>query len=369
MCIFEKKRNFVIHYEKMKILYAITLSELGGAQSVVLNLANEQAKENDVLIVSGGAGESWENLDKRVKVKLLPFLRRSIGWRDILVLLYLFWIRIVYRPDVVHLHSSKIGTLGRIAFNSKKTVYTVHGFSSMCVAYRKLLFLERMLQRSCAAIVGVSHFDVEAMAKEGITHNVSCIYNGVADYTKNGHSLEKSDLRVRIKQIRKSYKHIVLCVARDAAPKRRDLFEEIARYNPNCAFVWIGNKQRYQHAPINVYYLGNVPNAFLYWRYVDVCLLPSDYEGMPISIIESLVAGVPAIASNVGGVSELLNGDNGFAVDNTEVDFSAKLHWVLEKAHYAQMAQAARESYENVLTVERMNEAYSEIYHRLADKK
>lgn len=95
----------------MKIFHIITLSTLGGAQSVVVNLANNQVVNNEIYILSGGDGEAWISLDPRVKIIKIPELKRNINWLDLIVFFKLLFFRLKHKPDIVHLHSSKIGVL------------------------------------------------------------------------------------------------------------------------------------------------------------------------------------------------------------------------------------------------------------------
>lgn len=86
----------------MRIFHVITLSSVGGAQSVVVNLANAQVAEgNEVWVISSVSGEAWKALKPEVKTIGIGQLKRSIGWRDVLVLLKLFYFRWKYHPDVV----------------------------------------------------------------------------------------------------------------------------------------------------------------------------------------------------------------------------------------------------------------------------
>ena len=135
----------------MKILQVITLSELGGAQSVVINLANQLCKEHEVIVASGeGDGKMWDMLSPEVIKHQCRYLQRAISLtKDPLALLELIRINAEYKPDVIHLHSSKAGLLGRIAFPSSKIVYTVHGFDSIRVAHSKMLPLEKFMQNFC----------------------------------------------------------------------------------------------------------------------------------------------------------------------------------------------------------------------------
>lgn len=165
----------------MRILQVITLCELGGAQSVVVNLANSLCDKHEIIVAAGdGNGKMWELLNSKVKKEHIPFLHRALSPLDeFKVIQILRRLYREYQPDIIHLHSSKAGILGRIAFPKSKIVYTVHGFDSVRVAHRKFLPIEKFLQNRCRAIVGVSEYDKNNLLKEGINHQVSCIYNGI----------------------------------------------------------------------------------------------------------------------------------------------------------------------------------------------
>ena len=166
----------------MKILQVITQSELGGAQTVVVQLANNLSKEHEVVLAAGqGDGKMWSMVNDQVTKEDCPHLQRSISLKnDLLAAIELRRLYKKYKPDIIHLHSSKAGTLGRIVFPSKKTVYTVHGFDSVRLAFRKFLPIERFLQHFCKAVVGVSKYDERNLIAEGIKNNVTTIYNGIS---------------------------------------------------------------------------------------------------------------------------------------------------------------------------------------------
>lgn len=352
----------------MRIFHVITLSSLGGAQSVVVNLANEQVKSNEVFVVSSASGEAWQALDSRVRIIKIKSLYREISLKDICVLLKLIWLRIKYRPDVVHLHSSKMGALGRIAFRPKKTLYTVHGFDTIRVANRKFLKIEQVLQKRCAKVVGVSQYDIRMMNSEGINRNLSYVYNGIKDLRKPQVNAVDAQFRQILREIRKTHNRIVACIARDDKPKRVDLFLSVAAKNPEIAFVWIGNKATYETTN-NVFMLGTVSLASQLLSDVDLFVLMSDYEGLPMSIIEALSAGKPVVASNVGGISELLDGTNGYAVENDPEIMSEKIQYILaDEARYQAMAVSARKTYEDKFTVEHMVNAYQTIYDSITNR-
>jgi glycosyltransferase involved in cell wall biosynthesis len=165
----------------MKIFQIVTLSELGGAQSVVVNLSNALSKEHEVVVIAGeGDGKMFQMLNPGIRHIKLNSLKRKISpVNEIRTLCSFYQLYRKYKPDIVHLHSSKVGMLGRLVFPKNKIVYTVHGFDSIRLAYRKYLPIERFLQNRCKAIVTVSHYDENNLRAEHITHNVRCVYNGI----------------------------------------------------------------------------------------------------------------------------------------------------------------------------------------------
>lgn len=348
----------------MKILHIITKSELGGAQSVLANIVNSICEQHEVMVIAGeGDGKIFDNIDNRIVKIQYPHLRRAIS--VINDLRTLFFIRKKYdefKPDVIHLHSSKVGLLGRLILPRNKIVYTVHGFDSIRVAYRRFLSIERWMQHRCAAIIGVSQYDVQNLLTEGIHHHVSLIYNGIS---KINLSLEEPLF------LPEKYKKVVMCIARVAMPKRHDIFIACAKRLPDYAFVWIGNTEPIACMQENVFFLGNKPNAGSYCRYADLFMLPSDYEGLPIVILEAMSYGIPIVASDVGGISEIvIDGENGFTVQNDPDFFSEKIDYILRHDNVCQrFSDYSQKLYEAHFTDKMMVRSYLNIYQSIDQKK
>jgi len=352
----------------MRIFYVITLADLGGAQSVVLNLARMALTDgHEVFVVSEANGPMWDQLPKGVqKIKIPELVRRISPFKDFITMIKLkryYWI---YRPDVVHLHSSKIGILGRLVFPKRKVVYTIHGFDSIRVAFRKFLPLEKLLKNRAVSIVSVSEYDYRHLLDEGITENVSVIYNGVSDEKRNllsqGTSVVAFD---SLKALHEAGCFVILTIARLTPPKRFDLFCDIAQMylNDDVRFVWIGNQHLVGDVPSNVLCMGEISDAYLALRYASLYLLPSNYEGMPMSILEALSFGMPVLASDVGGITEVLNSRNGYALKNDPLLFAEKIRWYKDNpVEYAHSSQEARRTYEESYTVEVMYRRYKALY-------
>lgn len=344
----------------MKILQVITQSELGGAQTVVVQLANNLSKEHEVVLAAGqGDGKMWSMVSDQVIKEDCPHLQRSISLKnDLLAAIELRRLYKKYKPDVVHLHSSKAGTLGRIVFPTKKTVYTVHGFDSVRLAFRKFLPIERFLQHFCKAVVGVSKYDEKNLLAEGIKNNVSTVYNGISIPDCS----QISDIEVF-----NQGKKIVLAIARVFPQKKTDLFVEVARLLPQYNFVWIGNQREvteFGELPSNCHFLGNIPNAGAFCSKADLLMLPSNYEGLPMVILEAMSFGKPVVASDVGGISEIVRNDvNGYALENDAQQFADKIQRILEDdVLYSKFSQNSLDIFQKELTVEKMVQGYLDLY-------
>ncbi len=122
----------------------------------------------------------------------------------------------------------------------------------------------------------------------------------------------------------------VLALARFAHPKRIDLLvEAFSKINFATLFI-VGNGPDFHYwynyiaeKITNISLMGEVPSFSTFNEY-DVFMLISDSEGLPISAIEAMSAGLPLILSNVGGCAELIN-DNGVLINNIPKDIETVL--------------------------------------------
>jgi len=315
-------------------------------------------------------GPFWALLDPRVVRFPLDSMVRPISpVDDIKALLEIRGAIAGFKPDILHLHSSKAGVLGRLAAGrlAPRTVYTVHGFDSIRRTHSVFLPLERALQGSCGAIVPVSDYDRRNLVAEGIRKGLRLIRNGTEDWllrTPDGAAAED------IRQAKAFGGRVVLCIARLAPPKRFDLFCAAAEAlaGDDVSFFWIGNQIPVdkKELPYNVTVLGELPGAGGYANLADLSVLFSDYEGLPLSLIEALSCGTPVVASAVGGVPEIVDGSNGAAVENDEASIVEAIRKYLPGSPgYGEARAAARRSWEVGFSVSRMAEAYGALYRDL----
>ena len=353
----------------MKILHVITLAELGGAQSVVINLAERSVQDGDeVFVASSEHGEMWETLHPGIHQIKIKKLKHAIGFADLSVLKELYLLNKKLKPDVIHLHSSKIGILGRLVFPAAKIIYTIHGFDSIRIRYRKFLPLEKILKSRCMAVVAVSNYDLENLKSEGIAKNVHVIRNGIKDFTQDT-DVAHEDLFADFRQ--NANTKVILCIARLAAPKRFDIFCHLAEKfsDQDVLFAWIGNRTHEKNIPENVILFGEKKNAFRYYRDADIAVLFSNYEGLPMSLIEALCFSKPIIASDVGGISELINGNGAVAANDDLHEMQKTITFMLNNQNiYDKFAEQSRKIFEDGFNVEVMYNKYKELYSFIAKK-
>ena len=346
----------------MKILQIITKCELGGAQAVIANLSNCLVGDHEVYVASGeGDGKMWNLFHPDVKRIHLKHLQRSVNLKeDFLALREIWKLYKQIKPDVVHLHASKVAILGKLAIPREKIVYTVHGFDSIRVANRVFLPITRLTQRLCASTVGVSKYDYDNLISERITHNVEVIYNGIP--RPDTSSMKDIPLFHQ-------YNKTILAIARLVPPKEPRLFIEIAKRLPQYGFFWIGNNEEveYDDIPDNCHFMGNLYNAGAYCSMADLFCLTSNFEGLPISILEAMSFGKPVVASKVGGVPEIIeDGENGYTVENNPDIFAERIEEILEEsALYEKMCQKSLDIFNEKLTCQTMIDKYLAIYNRI----
>lgn len=346
----------------MRILQVITKCELGGAQTIMANIANSLIEGNEVFVAAGeGDGKMWSLLDSSIECIRLKHLCREVNVKeDLLAYRELRKLNKRIKPDIVHLHSSKVAILGQLAFPREKVIYTVHGFDSIRLANRIFLPITRYMQRFCASIVGVSQYDCNNLISERITKNVEMIYNGIS----RPDTSEMEDLSVF-----HQYDKTVLTIARLAAPKKPRFFVDIAKRLPQYGFVWIGNNEEvgYDDIPENCHFIGNIANAGAYCSNADLYCLISGFEGLPVSILEAMSFGKPVVASKVGGVPEIVeDGVNGYVVENDLDVFVKRIEEILEDPDlYGKMCQKSLDIFNEKLTIKTMVDKYSAIYKRV----
>jgi len=326
-----------------KILYIITQSNLGGAQKYVLDLATGLKKQDfNVAVAAGGDGELFRRLQAAgIKIFKLKWLRRG-AFNPILDLFGLWEIiKLVKRerPDIIHLNSSKAGFSGSLAgkMAGAKVIYTVHGAvfeAAFSWLERKLfLWLERLTAKCKDRIICVSEHDRQLWLKYKVAppEKLVTIHNGIGAIDFLPKEQARHQFSLRYNRDLDDYQIIGwngwfypeknLATLTKAANL---IFGLPAYQNKKIIFLIFGNgpegkslKMKVKDLKLEnkILFPGAITQGSRYLKAFDVFALPSLKEGLPYTILEAMAAGLPIVASNVGGIPEaIFDGVSGFLI-------------------------------------------------------
>lgn len=316
-----------------------------------------------------------------VPVRIIPHLEPELSPRmlgnDLRALREIWqWLGDV-KPSIVHAHSSKAGGLGRYAafFRGVPSVFTAHGwgFTDGVPTGQKLVMLpaEWLAARITDTVITVSHadFDMAAHYRVRPRRRTVTIHNGLPDcgaVPAEG----PSESCVRI-----------VCVARFSAQKDHTLLvRALQRVEGDWTLTFVGEGplQAEVQALVRkvgladrVEFLGARDDVDEIMARSDVFVLPSNWEGLPLTVLEAMRAGLPVIASDVGGVGEALVDDvTGYLVQRQDVEaFShAVQRLVSDQALREKLGECGRERFLSGFLDTQMVAEVQKVYAEIAQQ-
>lgn len=316
----------------MRIVQLITrMDVLGGAQTHVMDLTKGLIeKDHDVIVISYGTSALTEQLQQlNIRYIEIPSLTVPIHpFKDFRAFIHLKKILQQVNPDLLAIHSSKVGIIGRLAGAYLKipTVFTAHSwaFSGIESSWKKQIFIkiERFVGLLSKGIITVSQYNLEEAIQYKIARKVdkTMIHNGIVDNITSTNRTRNKDSPI----------HLVM-VARFASPKNHRLLLDALKQvsHRSWKLTLVGGGPLLQDIQLyaktcqldkQITFTGESTDVEAILQSADVFLLISTSEGLPISIIEAMRASLPTIASHVGGVNELIDDSStGFLVDKTDI--------------------------------------------------
>lgn len=336
---------------KTRIFCVITQGEMGGAQQFVSQLAhNLDADRFSMHVVWGATGQNTlsRSLPPHATYGTARHLvRHPSPWHDVMAIFELRRQMSEYRPDIVLCISSKAGFVGALAarplrakFPGLKVIYRIGGwtFNDPWPAYMRYLTtgLERLSAHWKDYIVVNSTHDLDQAHELGIRprHKVVRIFNGLDPYqvfVPREEARTFLDERARTISRAPAYDWLVGTIANLYPAKDiPTLVRAAARVGGKVRFVVIGDgdQRKYIEHLIEQYelqdrfiLLGRIKDASKYLAAMDVFVLPSVKEGFPWALLEAMAARVPAVATQVGAVVEMLeDGESGILCNPKNAD-------------------------------------------------
>lgn len=374
---------------KSNLLFIITKLELGGAQKQLLSLINslDRSRFNLHLFT---AREGFLVEDALSIADLAVYRSRFLEWpvnpiKDILALLEIRRYIKKNKITIVHTHSSKAGIVGRWAayFSGVKTiVHTVHGwpFNEYQAPWLRALYiwLERISCGLTSRIIVVSRHDREVGLRNGIGEpgKYRLVRYGI---NRLGFSVEAGSIR---KEFGFAESDVVVGSIACFKPQKSPedfvrLASSVAKRVPSAKFLLVGDgKLRPSISKlISEYGLGS-RITLAGWRRdiprvisaMDIFVLTSLWEGLPISVLEAMAAAKPVVVTDTGGIREVIsNGVNGYLVSRGNVNqmSDAVIAVLRDNGLKVALGQTAAKSITDDLSVETMSRATENIYAEL----
>lgn len=280
-----------------------------------------------------------------------------------------------HRPDIVHLHSSFAGAVGRLIIRATRlqtrVVYCAHCWAfdrpKLTVAARLYAMLERSLSRHADVIVNISPHEEQVLRRAGISlGNTRLIVSGIKDLTPP----PDTDSPPQAGPIR------LLFVGRFDQQKGVDLLlDDFALLEPGRATLNLVGAKIVDSTdltiPPGINLQDWVPREALpaMFAQFDAVVMPSRWEGMPLLAIEVLRSGRPLMCSSHGAFPYFIkSGVNGVLMDISTPGFLDRALTILENADRSAMNAAARATFVAMFRRERMNRDLVELYDSLVEK-
>lgn len=324
----------------MKLLHVIGTFLVGGAEVFIRNLIllqKEQGIDAELLLLSDSHNFLVEELrEKGVKVHSLH--KEGKGYRNPLnIFLLMPWLR---RYDILHVHLVPevywVAVAKILSFSKTKTITTVH-FPKVDLHNNVIVhFVERNSFRyGFDSVVACSDASLISLNKYSPKSNNISIPNGVD--VERFHNAKPYRKQERFGLNEDNF--VLTMVAAIKAPKRHDLLiQALAQLPNNVKVVFCGTgagelqlKELAKKLSVEnrVCFLGNCSDVDRIVNTSDVNILLSGYEGLSLSSVEAMASGKPFVASNVKGLSAIVEGA-GVLVENTPESVATAIRELME---------------------------------------
>jgi glycosyltransferase involved in cell wall biosynthesis len=338
--------------DRVKVLRVIARLNMGGpALHVAYLTAGLRDRGYDTTLVAGTLARGEDSMafvaeDLRIDIVKIEQLGREISpFRDLLATLRLARVIRRERPQILHTHTAKAGTVGRLAAilaGTRRPPVVVHTFHGHVlrgyfgpIRSRVFLALERWLAATSTALIAVGPQVRDDLVALGVApaERFTVIRLGI-ELEERVRPSEDGRAETRRYLGLPPQRFVVGWVGRMTAVKRtEDVLEAFKRLRNNgvdACLCMVGDgpdRERLERRASELgvirdtLFLGYQEDVSPYYAAFDALVLPSANEGTPVSVIEALAAETPVVATRVGGVPDVLrDGEDGFLVDTGDTD-------------------------------------------------
>lgn len=385
--------------KKIRIVNIITRMELGGPPILVLDILQHLDKERFESTIATGItiDRKYDMIgfarDKNIRVFAMPSLVRDIHpLKDIKTLIKLVIFLKKEKFDIVHCHTSKGGFIGRLAAKlagAKIIIYSPHGdifegyFCRLATDF--FILLEKFAARFTDKIINLTKIEIERFLEHGIgtRHQLKQIYNGIN--IKYYERAMTSNLKKRDEFGLGKDDFVCATVGRLVPVKGHTYLikaiQKVVKVIPEAKFLFVGDGElkpklseeiKSYDLQRNVFLLGARSDIATILSCINVFLLPSLNEGFGMVLIEAMAARKPVIATNVGGVPEvIINGTTGILVppEDPEAFSSAIIKLYNNPEMSLEMGLAGYKRAKKLFNIETTVHELEELYETLIAEK
>lgn len=302
----------------IRVMHVISEMGTGGAETLVVEMARRASDIGWLCAVASHGGHRVDDLtESKVAHFDIAIVRRTVSG---LVAARRTTARALqsFEPDIVIAHNVSATLVTRLARPRTPILTIFHGVTTS--DYRNAA---RVLNLASDRVVVVADSIGQRLQRAGLrAAKVTTIRNAVTLPDLKSRSEARAELDLR------DDARVALCLARMERPKRHDLLLDAWRRLPGEQILLLAGdgsqrarlEQRVHPIRDRVRFLGNRSDVSTLLAAADVTVLISDSEGLPLAILESLAAGRPVVATDVGGVREVFESGCGRCVPPGDVD-------------------------------------------------
>jgi glycosyltransferase involved in cell wall biosynthesis len=356
-----------------RVMLLITLAEIGGAQSYVASLLPALAERYDVVLAAHGEGPLRE---AAAGVRFLPLrhVRRPVRpWRDLAGLIELARILRRERPQILHASSSKAGVLGRLAAAATRVpvrFFTVHGWAfSAYSGVPSLLYrvADRLMEPLTTVTICVSDNELAAGLEAGTcSAERTVVIRNAVDVSAAARSRhDRATPRLIAVGRLKAPKDFLTLIRAFAALPEESFEALIVGDGPDRAVL--GAEIRSLGLDGRVWLEGERSDVPTLLADSDLFVLSSRSEGLPVSVLEAMAAELPVVATDVGGLAELVvDGETGSLVPpgDAEALAAALGRLIGDRDLRRTLGAAGRARAEELFDLAAFRRAHAELYDR-----
>jgi len=358
----------------MKILHVTSSLDIGGIERLLVNLCqvNDYSLSNITIVIINNHFDNKLLQDIKNTPARIICLNRYRGKRYNIAL-YIYKLRKILReiqPDIIHYHTHFSLTFGVLAsaFLKIKRVYTLHN-------------LKLYSHRGLSLLVAIKTTDlliaISEAVKESFLKNIN--YKQLVKITVIPNGIDLDHFKARRKLVMDRLR--IICIARlNHEDKGQDILLKALsilkdkRYDYRCVFIGEGESEVYlKHLSKNlgltscVCFCGKKNNIADLLAASNLFVLPSRFEGFGISIIEAMAAGVPVIASDVGGIKEIIQDQHNGLLFKSEdsADLANQIELISNDKALMQRIRTNALSMIHKYSIRNMNNAYYNAYRLL----